>query len=68
MGRVGSLVVSPDGKTGVYTVGYYSIKENKGHTVLYLIDLKTKQSKLLTQSDKTKQIQHFYRMEEKSLF
>lgn len=68
MGRVGSLVVSPDGKTGVYTVGYYSIKENKGHTVLYLIDLKTKQSKLLTQSDKNETNPAFLQNGEKIAF
>lgn len=36
MGRIGTAAVSPDGKQVVYQVSYYSVKENKSHTVLYI--------------------------------
>ena len=35
MGRIGGAAASPDGKTVVYQVGYYSVKQNKSHQVLY---------------------------------
>lgn len=40
MGRIGSYAVSPDGKTLVYQVSYYSVKENKSHTMLFVQPLK----------------------------
>ncbi len=40
MGRIGSYAVAPDGKTLVYQVSYYSVKENKSHTMLYVQPLK----------------------------
>lgn len=36
MGRIGSAQVSPDGKQVVYQVTYYSVKENKSHTMLFV--------------------------------
>lgn len=48
MGRVGDFVTSPDGRHAVYSVSYYSVKENKGHHVLYLMDLRDKSTTLLT--------------------
>ena len=36
MGRIGTAAVSLDGKQVVYQVSYYSVKENKSHTVLYI--------------------------------
>ena len=38
MGRIGSSSVSPDGKQIAYTVSYYSVKENKSHTVIYVMN------------------------------
>ena len=35
MGRIGGVAVSPDGSKVVYQVTYYSVDENKSHTVLY---------------------------------
>ena len=35
MGRIGGAAVSPDAKTIVYQVGYYSVPENKGHQMLF---------------------------------
>ena len=53
MGRVSNPAASPDGKRIVYQVGYYSVKQNKGHQVLYIIDANGKNQKLLTTSDKS---------------
>ena len=36
MGRISSYAASPDGKKVVYQVGYYSVKHNKSHHMLYL--------------------------------
>ena len=52
MGRIGGSTTSPDGKKIVYQVGYYSVKENKGHQVLYIMDADGKNKKLLTTSEK----------------
>ena len=51
MGRVGSFALSPDGKQAVYAVSYYSVEQNKGHHVLYQMDLDTKKPVLLTQTE-----------------
>lgn len=48
MGRIGSVVSSPDGKCVVYTLTKYDIKENKGHTSIYIKDTKTGNEKNLT--------------------
>ena len=39
MGRIGGCAASPDGQHIVYQVGYYSVKQNKSHQVLYLLDV-----------------------------
>lgn len=49
MGRIGNTTLSPDGKTLVYEMTHYDVKENKGHTKLYAINLETKQRTQLTQ-------------------
>ena len=36
MGRIGSYAVSPDGKRVAYQVTYYSVKENRSNTVIYV--------------------------------
>ncbi len=38
MGRIGSYAASPDGSKIVYQVGYYSVKHNKSHHVLYVMN------------------------------
>ena len=50
MGRIGSVQANAAGTHAVYAVTYYSVAENKSHSVLYLLDLKTKQSQRLTTS------------------
>ena len=54
MGRIGSYEASPDGQHVVYQVGYYSVKQNKSHQVLYVMDCDSKGSnqRLLTTGSK----------------
>ena len=53
MGRVSASAPSPDGKHVVYQVGYYSVKENKSHHVLYIINSTGGAATLLTKSEKS---------------
>lgn len=53
MGRIASVKPSLDGKNIVYQVGYYSVKENKGHQVLRVMDATGKNDRLLTTSAKS---------------
>ena len=48
MGRIGSSAVSPDGKRIAYTVSYYSVKENKSHLVIYVMNADGSDNRLLT--------------------
>lgn len=48
MGRIGSVAQSPDGKTLAYTVTYYSVKQNRSHTTIHLLDKETRADKQLT--------------------
>lgn len=48
MGRIGNFNISPNSQYAVYTVTYYSVKQNKSHTVIYIKDLKTNEEKQLT--------------------
>lgn len=50
MGRIGGFKVSPNGKQAVYAVTYYSVKQNKSHSVLYTLDLNSHKSTQLTTS------------------
>ncbi len=52
MGRIGSYAASPDGQHIVYQVGYYSVKYNKSHHVLYMMNADGSGKKLLTESNK----------------
>ena len=52
MGRIGSYAASPDGKQIVYTVAYYSVKQNKGHHMLFVMDAKGLNKSQLTTSAK----------------
>ncbi len=53
MGRIGTAQASPDGKHIIYQVGYYSVKLNKGHQVIYIMDSDGKNNKMLTTSAKS---------------
>ena len=48
MGRIASAEASPDGKSIVYQVGYYSVKENKSHQVVCVIGQNGKGNRQLT--------------------
>ena len=52
MGRISSYAASPDGQKIVYQVGYYSVKHNKSHHVLYMMNADGTGQQLLTTSDK----------------
>ena len=52
-GRVSDPQVSPDGKTVIYGVSYYSIDQNKGNRDLYSIGLNAESSKRLTKTEKS---------------
>ena len=53
MGRIGAYAASPDGKQIVYTVAYYSVKENKSHHVICMMDANGKNNRRLTKSAKS---------------
>ena len=50
MGRIGSPKASPDGRSIVYQVGYYSVAENRGHQVICVTSADGKQNRQLTTS------------------
>ena len=55
MGRIGSVAASPDGSKVVYQVGYYSVKQNKSHQVLCVMNCDSEGSnqRQLTTSSKS---------------
>lgn len=52
MGRIGGASSSPDGKSIVYQVSYYSVEENKSHTMLFVQDANRKNKRQLTMDNK----------------
>ncbi len=52
MGRISSYEASPNGKRIVFQVGYYSVKQNKSHHVLYMMNADGSNRQLLTHSAK----------------
>ena len=50
MSRIGAYTASPDGKHIVYQVGYYSVKHNKSHQVLWVMNADGTNKKQLTTS------------------
>ena len=52
MSRLGGYQASPDGKHIVYQLGYYSVKENASHQVLWMMNADgTEQKQLTTEAD-----------------
>lgn len=41
MGRISSYEEAPNGQKAVYSVTYYSVAQNKSHTIIYVKDLST---------------------------
>lgn len=52
-GRVSGHEISPDGKTVLYGVTYYSIEQNKGNRELYTVNTDGEQFRQVTQSAKS---------------
>lgn len=52
-GRVSDPQVSPDGKTVLYGVSYYSVEQNKGNRELYSVGINAESVKRLTTSPKS---------------
>ncbi len=52
-GRVSDPQISPDGKTVMYGVSYYSVEQNKGNRELYSVGVNGEGSKQLTRSRKS---------------
>lgn len=52
MGRISAYSASPDAQHIVYQVGYYSVKHNKSHHVLYMMNADGYNQQLLTKGDK----------------
>ncbi|MDP2724237.1 MAG: S9 family peptidase [Bacteroidales bacterium] len=52
-GRVSDPQTSPDGKSVLYGVAYYSIEQNKGNRELYLVDVVGGEPKQLTETAKS---------------
>lgn len=50
-GRIGEIATTPDSKKAIYKVTYYSVPKNKSHSVLYNLDLASKESKIITESN-----------------
>ena len=53
MGRIGTTEASPNGDKVVYQVGYYSVKQNKSHQVICIMDADGANNKQLTTSSKS---------------
>ncbi|MBQ5872156.1 MAG: peptidase S9, partial [Bacteroidaceae bacterium] len=48
MSRIGAYQTSPDGKHIVFQMGYYSVKENKSHQVLWMMNADGTEQRQLT--------------------
>ena len=53
MGRIGAAEASPDGSQIAFQVGYYSVKQNKGHQVICVMNADGSNRKQLTTSSKS---------------
>lgn len=53
MGRIGGYSVSPQNDLIAYNVSYYSVEQNKSHTVIYASSINDKKERLLTTSNKS---------------
>ena len=53
MGRIGGVAASPNGSQVVYQVGYYSVKQNKGHQVICIMNADGSHQRQLTTSSKS---------------
>ena len=52
MGRIGTMAASPDGSKVAYQVGYYSVKQNKSHQVICIMNADGSNNRQLTTNSK----------------
>ncbi len=52
MGRIGGVEASPNGQQVVYQVSYYSVRQNKSHHVIYVMNADGSGQQLLTKGSK----------------
>jgi Tol biopolymer transport system component len=67
-GRIGAAAISPDGAKLTYTVSYYSVEQNKSHTVIYVADADGQNAKMLTTSTKSESSPTWIKKGEKIAF
>ena len=48
MGRIGNYAASPDGTHIAYQMTYYSVEENRSHTVLWMMNANGSENRMLT--------------------
>lgn len=53
MGRIGSISLSPDGNEMTYNVTYYSVEQNRSHSVIYTKSVGEAAARMLTTSKKS---------------
>lgn len=53
MGRIGSVAPSPDGRQIAYSVSYYSVKLNRSHSVICMMNADGSDNRMLTKSAKS---------------
>jgi dipeptidyl aminopeptidase/acylaminoacyl peptidase len=53
MGRISTVEASPNGQQVVYQVGYYSVKQNKSHQVICIMNADGSNNRQLTTSSKS---------------
>ena len=53
MGRIGSYAASPDGTHIAYQMTYYSVEENRSHTVLWMMNADGSENRMLTTAAKS---------------
>ncbi len=53
MGRLGSVAISPDGKSVAYAVRRFELAENKGQSTLFILDVASGQSRLVVENWKS---------------
>jgi dipeptidyl aminopeptidase/acylaminoacyl peptidase len=68
LGRIGSYQMAPDNKMAIYNVTYYSVEQNKSHTILYKQDFDKNDNKLLTKTNDNERGPVFFNNGKKVLF
>ena len=67
MGRIGNVAVSPDNQSFIYSVSWYSVKENKSYRDLYLQKVSGGEAVQLTFTDEVKEHSSVWRPDGKKI-